>query len=50
MVHKQVLANILSFEVPGLLFISSRISENNKTIPHKAILQLTGLEEESKEE
>ena len=36
--------------MPGLSFVNSRISENNKTTLYEAILQLTGLEEEPKEE
>ena len=40
--------NILSFEVSGLTFIDSSISETDKITPRKVILDLTGLEKELK--
>ena len=40
------MANISSFEVLGLSFIDSSISEADKTIPREVILNLKGLEED----
>ena len=44
--YQQYMANISSFEAPGLSFIDSPISKVGKTIPREVILNLKGLEED----
>ena len=47
--HQQYISNISSFEVAGLSFIDSLISELDKTTPKEVILNLKGLKEDVKE-
>ena len=42
------MANIISFEADRIIFIDSLISQLNKIIPHEVILNLKGLDEETK--
>ena len=44
--HFQVLANIITFEAKGLIFLDLAILSTNKRTPRELILNLKGLSEE----